>query len=119
MTIDITKVYTTKEGLEVVSLFHYPDNPPHAKIIAHFRCTDGEVFSRNLSEEGRSFTNATMYDLVLAPVEITLWFNVYQRSNGDFFSSVSHRTEALANAGASNGRTTCIKSTFTVPQVQL
>ena len=116
--IDLKLKYKTEGGLETLGLIHCPENKDHSRIMGFVRLKDGSVRFYDWYENGRNMMigEGNALDLVLAPVEITRWFNVYrcQILGVKLSTGYSCRADALSYAEPNVLET--ISLTFTVPQ---
>ena len=76
--IDLTKEYQTRDGREVLELFHYPENDEPFRIIAIIREGDGEVITELYDGDGGfSIKPELIDDLDLIEAKQTKYVNLY------------------------------------------
>ena len=107
--IDLNKKYRTRDGNEVIALFHYPENEPHRRILFHVKAVDGTVYTECCYEDGAKsssikYTNSS--DLILVPTKVKRWFNVYSHDalsfeiiHGEGYSTKDEAKENRVHCG--------------------
>ena len=117
--VRLDRKYKTDDGLEVVALFHYPNNPDHAQIMAHIVGTDGVTFPRDYFIDG-SYThpgnkNKNKQDLVMLPLVVTSHFNVYIHPV-DGYRAFGYASAVIAESLRGSDRVATFVHTFTLDE---
>jgi hypothetical protein len=108
--IDITKKYTTEDGVEVrlISDKGHPNYPIVGFLgcCAAPTCWDG---NGRYATDRRGLCNL---DLIEVPEEITGWVNIYNSPSGYRCAETLHDTKQAADKLAGDKRITCIEIKF-------
>lgn len=116
----------TRDGYEVLAIFHYPNNMAGSRLIAHLKNDDGYVYVNDFYEDGRTSKDREgPRDLIPTPVKKTVWINVYHDNHEiistihvsrEFADSDNNRRKHPNSMTNSRGRVSCIEHTYTIPQ---
>lgn len=110
--LDLTKPVQTKNGSPVRILC--TDRVGERPVVGLIMSPDGGETGVSWTLEGRKgpYYGTDAYDLVNVPEEVTLWFNVYRRLNGEVWAGSSWPSKEDAIAGSGSDRIDTVSITI-------